>query len=253
MSGWVAGAVVGSAVIGGVMSNKAAGTQADAANRASDLQAQSASEATALQREMWQQQTANQKPWQEAGVNALTQLNQGMGPGGSMVKPFGMADYQADPGYGFRLKEGMKALEGTAAARGGLLSGNAMRAAVGYGQDMGSQEYQNAYNRYQTNQGNQYNRLASMAGLGQAANTSLAGAGQQYANAAGNNMMTSGANAGNALMAGANANASAYQGWGSSIGTGLQQLSKINWNPAPAQSSSVQMSGGGTFDAFGNT
>lgn len=244
MTFWVAGAVVGSSLIGGVMGNKAAGTQADAANRASDLQAQSASEATALQREMWQQQVTNQKPWQEAGVNALTQLTKGTSEGGSMVRPFGMSDYQADPGYGFRLKEGMKALEGTAAARGGLLSGNAMRAAVGYGQDMGSQEYQNAYNRYQTNQSNQYNRLASMAGLGQAANTSLAGSGQQYANQVGNNMMTSGANAGNAAMAAGNANASAYQGWGSSIGTGLQQLSKINWNP---QSNSVQLTDGTTF------
>ena len=122
-----------------------------------------------------------------------------------------------------------------------------MRAAVGYGQDMGSQEYQNAYNRYQTDQGNQYNRLASMAGLGQAANTSLAGAGQNFANTAGANMMTTGANAGNAVMAAGNANASSYQGWGTALGTGLQQLSKINWNPAPAQANSVQLSDGTWF------
>jgi hypothetical protein len=226
------------------MSNKAANTQADAANRASDLSAQAASEATALQREQWVQRQADQKPWQEAGVNALASLTKGTAEGGSMVRPFSMSDYKADPGYGFRLKEGMKALEGTAASRGGLMSGNAMRSAIGYGQDMGSQEYQNAYNRYQTDQGNQYNRLASMAGLGQAANTSLANAGQTYANNAGNNLMTAGANAGNAGMAGANANASAYQGWGSAIGTGLQQLSKINWTP---QSNSVQLTDGTTF------
>ena len=247
MSGWTAAAVVGGAVIGGVMSNTAASTQADAARDAAATQATSASEATALQREIWQQQQANQKPWQEAGVNALSQLTRGTQAGGSLVKPFGMADYQADPGYGFRLSQGMKALEGTAAARGGLLSGNAMRAAVGYGQDMGSQEYQNAYNRYQTDQGNQYNRLASMAGLGQAANTSLAGAGQNFANTAGANMMTTGANAGNAVMAAGNANASSYQGWGTALGTGLQQLSKINWNPAPAQANSVQLSDGTWF------
>ncbi|MFZ2287609.1 MAG: hypothetical protein WAV93_11540 [Bacteroidales bacterium] len=250
MSGWVAGAVVGSTVIGGVMGNKAAGTQADAANRAADIQGQSAAEATALQREMWQQQVTAQKPWQEAGVNALTQLTQGTAPGGTMVRPFAQSDYQADPGYAFRLKEGMKALESTAAARGGLLSGNAMRGAVGYGQEMGSQEYQNAYNRYQTNQGNQYNRLASMAGLGQTANTALGQAGQQYANQAGGNIMSTGVNAGNAALAAGNANASSYQGWGNAIGTGINQLARINWNP---QSSSVQMSGGGTFDAFGNT
>lgn len=241
-----AAAILGGSVISGVMGNKAAGKQAGAARDAAATQAASAAEATALQREMWQQQVTAQKPWQEAGVNALTQLTQGTAPGGTMVRPFAQSDYQADPGYAFRLKEGMKALESTAAARGGLLSGNAMRGAVGYGQEMGSQEYQNAYNRYQTDQGNQYNRLASMAGLGQVANVSLAGAGQNFANTAGANMMTTGANAGNALMAAGNANASSYQGWGNALGTGLQQLGQINWN-SPAQSNAVQLTDGSYF------
>ena len=247
MSGWVAGAVVGSAVIGGVMGNKAADTQANAANNAADLSAQSAREQTALQREMWQQQLADQKPWQEAGTNALSQLTQGTQAGGDLIRPFAQSDYQADPGYAFRLNEGMKALEGTAAARGGLLSGNAMKAAVGYGQDMGSQEYQNAFNRYQTNQGNSYNRLASMAGLGQTANSNVANAGTNYANAAGNIAATNSANQGNALLAAGNANASAYTSWGNNIGSAAQQLSKINWNP---QASSVQLTDGSTFQGY---
>ncbi len=165
------------------------------------------------------------------GTDAQGTPFQGTGASGSLNRAFGIADYQADPGYAFRLKEGTKALDASAAARGGLLSGNALRAATKYGQDMGSQEYQNAYNRYQTDQGNQYNRLAAMAGLGQTANTALAQSGQNYANQAGNNMMTSGANSGNAAMVAGNANASAYQGWGNAIGQGLQGLSKINWNP----------------------
>ena len=52
-----------------------------------------------------------------------------------------------DPGYSFRVSEGMKALQAGAAARGGLLSGGAQKALVGYGQQMGSQEYEKSYNR----------------------------------------------------------------------------------------------------------
>jgi hypothetical protein len=55
-----------------------------------------------------------------------------------------------DPGYQFRLKEGMQGLERSAAARGGLLSGGTLKGIQRYGQDMASQEYQNAFNRYQT-------------------------------------------------------------------------------------------------------
>ena len=52
-----------------------------------------------------------------------------------------------DPGYKFRLSEGMKALDRQAAARGGLISGNALKATQRYGQDLASQEFGNAYNR----------------------------------------------------------------------------------------------------------
>lgn len=260
MSGWVAGAVVGSAVIGGVMGNKAADTQADAANRASDLQAQSASEATALQKEMWQRQLADQAPWQAAGTNALTKMQGFAAPSNFN---FGTADFNAnkDPGYAFRLSEGLKGLDRQAAARGGLISGAALKAAVGYGQEAGSQEFGNSYNRalttYNANQdaqNTQYNRLAALAGVGQTANTQIASAGQNYANNAGNNMMSSGVNAGNAAMAAGQARASSYQGWGNAIGTGLTQFAQMRnpsnpWTPLTAQSNSVQLSDGTFFGA----
>lgn len=67
----------------------------------------------------------------------------------SAFKDFTMSDFQEDPGYGFRLKEGLKAVDSQAAARGGLISGGALKASQRYGQDMASQEYQNAFNRYQ--------------------------------------------------------------------------------------------------------
>lgn len=151
---------------------------------------------------------------------------------GTLNKPFSMADYQADPGYAFRLSEGMKALENSAAARGGLLSGNMMRGAQQFGQDLASQEYQNAYNRYQQNQGNQFNRLAALSGVGQTATGALGQAGQNYATAAGNIGMGSAANQANAALMAGQARASSMQGMG-------QALGGVNWGNVFGPSSST--------------
>ena len=69
-------------------------------------------------------------------------------------------NFQSDPGYGFRLSEGLKAIEQGAAARGGLLSGNTLKASQRFGQDLASQEYGNAFQRFQQER-------AARAGLGQ--------------------------------------------------------------------------------------
>jgi hypothetical protein len=183
----VTGVSAGASVLGGLLSSQgqraAASTQADAANRAIELQDR--------QR---QAEIARLQPQFEAGTNALRQMQ-----GGAFAQPeafrFGAGDYQADPGYAFRLAEGQKALDRQAAARGGLISGSALKAAQRYGQDMGSQEYGNAYTRaltgYNANVARSdtgYNRLAAMAGLGQTAGTQIGAAGQNYATNAGNLM-----------------------------------------------------------------
>jgi len=97
-----------------------------------------------------------------------------------------MSDFQADPGYAFRLAEGQKALDRQAAARGGLISGSALKAAARYGQDMGSQEYQSAFNRYQTNRANQLQPLGSLQNVGQSAANQQSGALGNYGVNAGN-------------------------------------------------------------------
>jgi hypothetical protein len=126
------------------------------------------------------------------------------------------------------MSEGLKALDKTAAARGGLLSGGALKGATAYGQGMASDEYQNAFNRYQTTRNNTLNPYQLLQGVGQAAaagqaaNLGSLGAAQQQAitgaaNAtsagqiAGANMGTAGI--GNALNAGAQyfGRQSAYQ------------------------------------------
>lgn len=140
---------------------------------------------------------------------------------GDLTRNFTAQDFQADPGYEFRLGEGMKGIENSAAARGGLLSGAALKAAGQYNQNFASNEYQNAYNRFNTNQTNTYNRLASLAGVGQTANSAVQSAGQNYANQAGANLI----GAGNAAAAGAQ-RASGYIGQG--IGFAANQLTN-NW------------------------
>ena len=195
MTFWVAGAVVGSALIGSQASESAADTQAAAANRSADLQ-----------REQFERQVQLQEPWRQAGIGALNQLI----PLASNYQRFGMDQFQADPGYAFRLSEGMKALERSAAARGGLLGGATGKALQRYGQEMGSQEYMNAFNRYQAERNAQLNPLQSLAGIGQTATNALGNAGQTMAS-----------NVGNAMMGGAAARASGYVGGANALTGGL--------------------------------
>lgn len=98
---------------------------------------------------------------------------------GSLAKPFGAEQFQADPGYAFRQAEGMKALERSAAARGGLLSGGTLKGIQRFGQDLASQEYGNAFNRYQVERAARLNPLQSLMGSGQSsANTLTSAVGQ---------------------------------------------------------------------------
>lgn len=101
---------------------------------------------------------------------------------GSLARPFGMADYQADPGYQFRMTEGLKALERSSAAKGGLMSGGALKGIADYSQGLASQEYGNAYSRYNQNQENLYSRLMGLSGQGQSAASNMANLGANYAN-----------------------------------------------------------------------
>lgn len=127
---------------------------------------------------------------------------------GSLMRRFSMSDFEADPGYAFRMKEGLAGVESGAAARGGLLSGAAQKALQKYGQGLASQEYGNAYNRFTADQTNQYNRLAGLVNTGQ-------GATNQASNAAANFGQQAGANAigaGNAIASGQIGQANALVG-----------------------------------------
>lgn len=83
------------------------------------------------------------------------------------TRKFSMQDFQEDPGYQYRLEQGRKALEGSAAARGMLSSGRTMKDLVRFGQEYGSQEYGNAFNRYAAERDAAFNKYAGLAGIGQ--------------------------------------------------------------------------------------
>jgi hypothetical protein len=156
------------------------------------------------------------------GNVAANAMRQQQGPGlqvdpnspdfGRYARDFGMSDFQADPGYAFRMSEGMKGLERSAAARGGLLSGATLKGIQRYGQDLGSQEYQNAFNRYQTNRAARLNPLQSLAGVGQTSANTIGQAGQNYASQAGGTMGQMASNVGDLMTGGAAARASGYVG-----------------------------------------
>jgi len=226
MSGWVAGAVVVGAAVGAYATSQAADAQASAAEQAAQTSAGAQVYSANLQKQMFDKQIELQKPWYDVGTRALPKLE---AQAGAMPAAFtGQVNLGQDPGYAFRLAEGQKALERSAAARGGLISGGALKAAQRYGQDYASQEYGNAYRRaldvYNAavqRESTGYNRLASLAGVGQTTAQQLGQAGQQYGTNASNLAMTNAANQGNALLAAGQARSSAYQGYGSAAGQAL--------------------------------
>jgi hypothetical protein len=171
----------GSAIVSGagnIVGGIAAG---EAAKDAAETQAEAADAATQLQRDIYNKFMEMNKPYYEAGVNALGQITRG--------------EVTAEPGYGFRLGEGMKALERLQASRGNLLSGGAMKAGQRFAQDLASEEY-----------GKSFNRLANIAGIGQTAASQAGTAGQNYAGQAGE----LGMQGANALVSGRIGRTSAY-------------------------------------------
>lgn len=63
-------------------------------------------------------------------------------------KPF---DFFNDEGYKFRLDEGIKGIENSAAARGNLNSGNTLKSLSKFASGLAAQEYGDAYNRFTGN------------------------------------------------------------------------------------------------------
>jgi hypothetical protein len=234
MAGSIIGAAIGAGA--GLIGSK---MQSDAAGDAAATQYGAAMAGIGEQRRQYDTTRKDQLPFIQAGQAGVTELarllgvkgNAGSEGYGSLMKPFSMEAYEADPGYAFRVSEGMKALERSASAKGGVLSGAALKGVTQYGQDMASQEYMNAYNRYNTNQTNMYNRLAGISGTGQNSANTMANVGSST----GANISELYTQGGNASAAGQIGQANAWQSGFGNLGNTLGTFYKEQTSPLPWQ------------------
>jgi len=246
----VAGSL-GGAAIASHGAGQAAKAQSTAGLTAAQLQAKSSADALAFQKQQYADQQANAAPWLKAGtqaINTLSGLTQNGGfPDwtGQFTAPTSVTE-QNDPGFQFRLQQGQQALQRSAAARGGLLSGGTAKALTDYNQQSASNEYGNVYNRalgeyqqgynqFQQNQSNKFNRYAALSGVGQTTAGQLAQSGQQAAGNVSNILQTGAQQQGNAIQNAAAATASGYasgaNAWGGAlggVGSNIQDLFLLN-------------------------
>lgn len=234
----------------------AANTQANAANQAAAAQQDSTNRQIQMLQDQYQQGRTDLQPYRQSGMTGLSGLNALAQTGnvttdrrvtGSAAAP-DAATIMQDPGVQYRMDQAQKALSRTAAANGSLYGGGYLADLNALTQNLASQEYGNAYNRWQQNDARQFgqnntldqqdlsqaqwnaqnnwNRFGQLAQMGlTAAGTSASGAqafGQNATNAmqAGttgqNNLTTSAANASAAGTVGAS---NAWNGYLSSLGS----------------------------------
>jgi len=208
----------GSSILSGLFGSSAA-------KKASKAQLQAAREAMALQERMFNRQIELQEPFRQAGITTQNELLRQMGLSGdaesagygNLLRDFTAADFEADPGYAFRMSEGLKALDRQAAARGGLISGAALKASQRYGQDLASQEYQNAYNRYNQNRSTRYNMLTGQQAVGQGAANAQTQAAGNFGQQGAATLTDMGNARASGYMGAANAWSNALQGAGNAL------------------------------------
>jgi hypothetical protein len=206
---WAAAIGVGGSILGGALGGRSS-------RRAAQAQERAQAEATAEQRRQFDIGQANQQPFRISGTNAVNELAnyRFQAPDAGQV--------ERDPGYAFGLQQGRNALEGSAASRGGLFSGNALKALTRYGNDYGTTKYNDAFERARSTYSTNANTLGNLVNAGTGAATQMQNAGANFANNNAN-MLTSGANAqGAARIAQGNI-------WGDVLNQGLSIGNRNNW------------------------
>lgn len=153
-------------IIAGVGSIAGGLLGASSANKAAKAQERLGREGLALQERMFNTSRADLAPWLQTGGQAIGDLY-------SMTQPG--YDHTTSPGYQFRLGEGLRGVENSAAARGLLQSGGTLKGIDRFSQDYAASDY-----------GDQFNRLASIAAGGQQTGSTLGSLGANYANAGSN-------------------------------------------------------------------
>lgn len=228
-----------------------AAVKARGAKNAADAQKKGINTAKQDITDAYEEAKSYQDPYLDAGKQAIGQLSEGTKAGGDFNRSFQMSDFVADPGYQFRLSEGQKSLERSAAARGGALSGSAIKGAQDFGQNLASQEYQSAYSRFNNDMNTRFDRLSRLASSGQHAADVRTGAATDYGSQIGNLSVNKGnVNAANKIASstawgnaiGTIGNAVAGGMGGSSIGSG----GNISDYTSPAYSDWLARQGGGS-------
>jgi hypothetical protein len=135
--------------VGSFLGNK---SQADAAQAAAEAQANAAREALGFQKQVYGETKENYQPYIEAGKTGLGGYqsaiqNYKQPELGYTQKDFNLSNWQ-DPGYTFRLDQANKAINAATAGKGMTLGSGALKSLQTRGQDMASQEYTNAYDRF---------------------------------------------------------------------------------------------------------
>lgn len=240
---------IAAAGIGAAGSIASGSMQAGAAENAQQLQAQEAQNSLNFQEQEWNTQQQNEAPFLEAGQGAIGNLSQmvnqgnaGQGPLAPWTGTFSAptaAQAEATPGYQFQAQQGEQAVQNSAAASGGLLTGGTLKAEQNYGQGLASENYQNtfnnaltqyqtAYNTFQNNAANAYNREAGIAGIGQTAANQLGTEGQQAASNTANINLTTGAQQGADIQNAAFQTASGYTGAANALSGGINNIGSLS-------------------------
>jgi hypothetical protein len=234
---FVAVAIGGSALIGGV-------TSAVGSHEAASAQTNAADQAAAIQQQQYAQNSANQQPDIAAGHTALNTIGQDQANGTGFAASFTPQNYINTPGYQFQQQQGENAVNSSAAATGGVLNGGSLKALDQYTTGLANSTYSQAYQNYLAGSAQSYSQLYGVASLGENAAASLGAQGVTSTNNQGNYLTQ----AGNAQAAGdvgvANGINSAVSG-ASTLGYLANQSSQsgyarpsVGYNPATTSSSS---------------
>ena len=162
--------IIGSAVIGGVVSSDAARKESHASERATNATVDE-------QRRQYDQTREDFAPWRESGQAALGRLDR--------ASSGDRSDFFESPDYQFRVDEGNRNTENRFSVGGG--GGNAMKALAAFNSNLASTEY-----------GNWWDRQAGLTGQGRAATGATAAAGSAASANIGNAYMNNGRAQGNA-------------------------------------------------------
>jgi hypothetical protein len=190
---WIATSIFGSSLVG-------AAATAYGASKAAGAQESAAQQAIAAQMQMYQQTQQYLSPYRNLG-NYSAGLLQSQLPG--LTAPINMdeATLEQTPGYQFNLKQGLKAADNSAAARGLGESGAVLKGASTFATGLADSTYQNQFTNALQNKQFALNALLAPTQVGESA---AAGTGSA-ATSAGQGIAGSLTNYGNAAAAGYNA------------------------------------------------